>query len=373
MSSVLHVWKIDMLSSHINLARICLLSLLACMCLPVVAGGAHASVHAQEPSPSANAAASPDTARGIALYKQGDFKAALKVLRAVVKKEKENADAWLYLGLSHLKADERKKAREAVATAHKLRPADVNTLNVLAYTLLMSGDEHGAQKAAMDAIKLDKQNMEAHYFLATVSYRLGRYAQALEEAEIVLKLNPKFAPALYLKGQALLSLSDQAQSTAGNETPEMRSLLAEKSTARFVEAVQTLETFIRVAPDAPEVAKLREDLTQMRLYRDAVSASNPNRTIFSARDVTQRAVIQWKPEPLYTEQARHNQVRGTVRLRIVLGGDGRVQHIYPTSRLPDGLTEAAINAARKIKFIPAIKDGRPVSQFVIVEYNFNIY
>jgi hypothetical protein len=41
--------------------------------------------------------------------------------------------------------------------------------------------------------------------------------------------------------------------------------------------------------------------------------------------------------------------------------------------LPDGLTEACINAARKIKFIPAMKDGRFVSQYVTIEYNFNIY
>ena len=33
----------------------------------------------------------------------------------------------------------------------------------------------------------------------------------------------------------------------------------------------------------------------------------------------------------------------------------------------------ALNAARGIKFKPATKDGRPVSQFVTIEYNFYIY
>jgi outer membrane biosynthesis protein TonB len=52
---------------------------------------------------------------------------------------------------------------------------------------------------------------------------------------------------------------------------------------------------------------------------------------------------------------------------------GRVTNIRTVSGLPYGLTEKAINAARKIYFLPAIKDGRRVPQYIRVEYNFNIY
>lgn len=349
-----------------SLKSLFITAFLLCVCLS--GSGAHAQ---QKPAP--NVAPDDIIVRGIELYKQDDSKGAIKLLRDAVKKHKANADAWLYLGMAYAKTEELKKAREALQQANKLRPGDVATLNSLAYALLVGGDEFGAMKAAMEAVKTDKQNFLGHYLLATVNYRTGRFARALEDAETVLKLKPDFTSALYLKGQSLLSLSDQAQTSAGNETPEVRSILTEKSNARFVEATQTLETFIRLAPNAPEVPKLREELTQMRLYRDAMDVSNPNRTIFSSRDVTSRAVIQGKPEPLYTERARRNQVRGMVRLRLVLGADGKVQHVYATRKLPDGLTEAAIAAARKIKFIPAIKDGRPVSQFVTIEYNFNIY
>jgi TonB family protein len=94
---------------------------------------------------------------------------------------------------------------------------------------------------------------------------------------------------------------------------------------------------------------------------------------FAARDVTRKAQIISKPEPLYTEEARKNQVTGTVRLRLILGASGSVSGITPVSRLPDGLTEKAIEAARRISFTPAEKDGRKVSQYVTIEYNFNIY
>jgi hypothetical protein len=57
---------------------------------------------------------------------------------------------------------------------------------------------------------------------------------------------------------------------------------------------------------------------------------------------------------------------------MLLSFDGHVRHILVMKGLGGGLTETAINAARKIKFRPATKDGRPVSQFIIIEYNFNI-
>jgi hypothetical protein len=38
-----------------------------------------------------------------------------------------------------------------------------------------------------------------------------------------------------------------------------------------------------------------------------------------------------------------------------------------------GLTERSIEAAKKIKFIPASKDGKFVPQAITLEYNFNLY
>ena len=94
---------------------------------------------------------------------------------------------------------------------------------------------------------------------------------------------------------------------------------------------------------------------------------------FSPREVTRRAQVISRPEPLYTEEARRNQITGTVSLRLVLNANGTVSNISAVSRLPDGLTERAIEAARQIKFTPAEKDGRKVSQWVTIQYNFNIY
>jgi TonB family protein len=94
---------------------------------------------------------------------------------------------------------------------------------------------------------------------------------------------------------------------------------------------------------------------------------------FTAREVTKKAIIRAKAEPLYTESARKFGVTGTVRVRLILGASGEVRGITPITRLPHGLMQKAIEAARRITFEPAIKDGRPVSQYATIEYNFNIY
>jgi TonB family protein len=94
---------------------------------------------------------------------------------------------------------------------------------------------------------------------------------------------------------------------------------------------------------------------------------------YSASEVDQRARLLHKPEPQYTEEARRNQITGTVVLRVVFASSGEVVQVRALNSLPFGLTEKAIAAARQIKFVPAMKNGRPVSVYMQLEYNFNLY
>ena len=94
---------------------------------------------------------------------------------------------------------------------------------------------------------------------------------------------------------------------------------------------------------------------------------------FSSAEVDQRARLLLKPEPQYTEEARRNQVVGTVTLRAIFSSSGEVVQIRALNTLPFGLTERAIAAARQIKFVPALKNGHPVSVRMQLEYNFNLY
>jgi len=95
--------------------------------------------------------------------------------------------------------------------------------------------------------------------------------------------------------------------------------------------------------------------------------------IFSGREVDSKARLLSKPDPTYTEEARKNQISGTVVLRAVLSANGQVTNINAVSGLPNGLTERAIAAAKQIKFTPAMKDCHPVSMWMELQYNFNLY
>ncbi len=102
---------------------------------------------------------------------------------------------------------------------------------------------------------------------------------------------------------------------------------------------------------------------------------NPNEVdrVYSSPEVTTRARVLSKPEPQYTEEARRNQITGMVILRVVFSRSGEVTNIRAIQTLSDGLTEKAIAAARKIRFVPATRNGQAVSMYMQLEYNFNLY
>lgn len=97
-----------------------------------------------------------------------------------------------------------------------------------------------------------------------------------------------------------------------------------------------------------------------------------NERILSAKEVDDRAVINSKPKPSYTKEARRNGIQGFVVLKVLLSGDGKVSRIRVVKGLPAGLTENAIRAACKMEFKPAMKAGQTVSQWVTVEYVFRL-
>jgi TonB family protein len=346
------------------------IALLACACLAAAGARAQESKQAAA-SPAAGAG---DVARGLELFKRGEYDAAVKALRAATKRDKADADAWHYLGLALVRQHKPKDARKAFENAVRLRPNFIPALNGLAYVLISQNVLDEATRAAEASLKVEPKNAETHYLLGAIYLRVDSFNRALAEAEESLKIDPSYAHALWLKTQGLVGMAGKEISTAADETPEVRALLLKAVAARLDEATAALDKFSKLNPQNPEAASLAEQIATMRLYggtHDA--AAGDGRTIFTPREVTVRAVILKRPEPAYTQIARESGTTGTVRLRMVLASDGVVKNIFAVRRLPDGLTEKAIEAARRIKFVPAMKDGRPVSQYVTIDYNFNIY
>ncbi len=100
-----------------------------------------------------------------------------------------------------------------------------------------------------------------------------------------------------------------------------------------------------------------------------ISAQKVNTTSNqSDRDV----VITETPQPDYTNAARDNSVEGTITARVTFKADGTIGKIFLVTLLPHGLNQKAIEAAKKIKFLPAVKNGIPITVVKQIEYNFKL-
>lgn len=80
-----------------------------------------------------------------------------------------------------------------------------------------------------------------------------------------------------------------------------------------------------------------------------------------------------KPRAFYTDLARAKCVQGKVVLKVAFLSNGQIGKIKVVKGLPYGLSEQAVTVARKMRFDPAMKRGKPVSVTKMVEYNFTIY
>jgi TonB family protein len=135
----------------------------------------------------------------------------------------------------------------------------------------------------------------------------------------------------------------------------------------FARAGATVDEILKLHP--PDEDHWRELRETMWLYSQPVSPPE-SRSVFGSGEVQKRARLLDAPAAVYPDEARAAKAKGEVRLRLVLAADGTVKNIFPMKPLRHGLTEAAMNAAQQIKFTPAIRDGRPVSQFATLSYEF---
>ncbi len=94
--------------------------------------------------------------------------------------------------------------------------------------------------------------------------------------------------------------------------------------------------------------------------------------VFSVGSVTVRPQILGRPTPGYTDEARRNQIEGSVKVSVLLKADGAVSDIKVARGLGYGLDEKAIEAARQLRFVPGQKDGHAVSVRLFLEFKFSL-
>ncbi len=79
-----------------------------------------------------------------------------------------------------------------------------------------------------------------------------------------------------------------------------------------------------------------------------------------------------KVDPEYSEEARKAKYSGSVTLSIVVNTEGKAEDIKVVKSLGMGLDEKAVEAIRKWRFKPGMKDGVPVKTRAVVNVNFRL-
>ena len=87
---------------------------------------------------------------------------------------------------------------------------------------------------------------------------------------------------------------------------------------------------------------------------------------------TSQVEIIFKPKPVYTDEARGLQLEGEVLLEVMFGANGELHVNRVVRGLGHGLDEAAVNAANKIKFKPAQRNGTSVDSTAVVHVTFQL-
>ena len=82
--------------------------------------------------------------------------------------------------------------------------------------------------------------------------------------------------------------------------------------------------------------------------------------------------ITFKPNPVYTDEARSMKLEGEVLLEVSFSATGALHVNRVVKGLGHGLDEAAMAAANKMRFKPALRNGQPVDSTAIVHVVFQM-
>lgn len=199
--------------------------------------------------------------------------------------------------------------------------------------------------------------------------------------------NPKPRQSLEQFIAEQISNSDYDPATAQSLTiygiPGKQYLSANNSSPAIVQFFATEKRLYRFVASGPNVGRraTRDFFLSIKLGKDTDGfevSDGPGipwvpeapETIFKVAEVDVKPKLLTKPWPVTPPEAQRNGTSGYVILKVIFAKTGRVEGIRVVQGAPDGMTEVSVQAAKRIKFIPAMKDGKPVSVWMQLEYNF---
>jgi tetratricopeptide (TPR) repeat protein len=308
-----------------------------------------------------------------ALYEKGNFAAAIGALKTYIKTDAKDGEAWNALGLAYVANGDLKDARKALQKAVNLAPQNSPYHANLAYAHLLYKKEKEALAEAKKAIALDAKSKIGHIVIGTIYLSRGKYKDALNSGDNAIAADKTLTQGYTLKSDALLQ--DFSSQVLGDLDGVEDIGLLTKAIAVLEECVNFCDKKIPINIQQEKIAMLKrfeEYFVKRRERIGQIKVTGPLPPQAPDPDLTPVQIIA-RPIPPYTEEARRNQVKGSVRIAVLFCADGKNTYAMALSGLPHGLTEQAMKAVRQLTFRPQTIKGQPVDTVKVVEYNFDIY
>jgi len=151
----------------------------------------------------------------------------------------------------------------------------------------------------------------------------------------------------------------------------------EQKEKRVQELQETLAQLEKIRPvDGARVEDLRKKLAEIESQSPELEArlreAQQSMAAMQSPQTDRKARVIYRVEPEYPLDAREKKIEGTVVLTLTVDHEGLPQNIKVKKSLYPSLDQSAIEAARKMRFEPAMKNGQPVSMWISVEMEFRV-
>jgi len=175
------------------------------------------------------------------LAKTGNHKEAIEKLQKAIVEYPAFMLAINEMGVQHLRLDEPVKADEAFQAALKINPEAYAPLMNHGMTLFQLKKYSEAETVLLQVVKSNENSAVAHYFLGQALANQGKFVKA--EKELTTAIN-----------------------TGGPEFKEAHRLLAiiYSSSGDKLRAAAELETYLKLAPKAPDADQLRKVIEEFK-------------------------------------------------------------------------------------------------------------
>ena len=180
-------------------------------------------------------------AKGLELATKRDFRGAIEQLNLAIAEHPTFMLAFNEVGVQHLRLGELDKADAALVAALKLDPEAFEPLMNRGIVLVTMKKFADAEPVVRKALSIKEDSPVAHYFLGQALANLGKFDDAEKELRIAVE-------------------------TGGEQMKEAHRLLAiiYSSRGEKKRAAAEIETYLKLAPQAPDAEQLRQAARRLR-------------------------------------------------------------------------------------------------------------